>query len=168
MIIVLTCNNLLLTGNYVDFSQSWVKSGVDLLCIHSEDWSELGSRNSLTGQIFCQVKQIASKRELWLFFQQLYSGWTPRVSQCASPLGPLLKPKCPPPSCSLSKTIANPSVKLTNCLLKWTLKVCSFFSFSGSISFLMQGALQLWHTHATHTDKLQMLALEDIIFCVCV
>lgn len=34
--IMLTCNNLKLTGNYIDFSQSWLKFGVDLLCIHSE------------------------------------------------------------------------------------------------------------------------------------
>lgn len=68
--IVLTCNNLKLTGNYTDFSQSWLKFGVDLLCIHAETDLDLAHTTAPLGRFPAKSSTSHPRGSSGFFFQQ--------------------------------------------------------------------------------------------------
>lgn len=68
--IVLTCNSLRLTGNYIDFSQSWLKFGVDLLCIHAETDLDLAHTTAPLGRFPAKSSTSHPRGSSGFFFQQ--------------------------------------------------------------------------------------------------
>lgn len=68
--IVLTFNNLKLTGNYIDFSQSWLKFCVDLLCIHAETDLDLAHTTASLGRFPAKSSTSHPRGSPGFFFQQ--------------------------------------------------------------------------------------------------